>query len=347
MNTKILKIDKDNIDREMILESANVIREGELVAFPTETVYGLGANGLDEDAVKKIYIAKGRPSDNPLILHISSREELQPLVKDIPPIAYKCMERFWPGPLTMIFKKSEIIPSIITGGLDTVAIRMPSHPIASALISASGVPIAAPSANTSGRPSPTNAEHVMEDMKGKIPIIIDGGDTGIGLESTVLDLSVENPMILRPGGITLEDLREIIPNVTQDRSMVQKNVVPKSPGQKYRHYAPKAEMILFTGRVDDMVEEINNRVDKLIFQGKKVGIIATDETKNRYNRGLVVVSGSRKEPETIAANLFSVIRGFDKEDIEIILAEGVAVDNIGMAIMNRMIKAAGGKVINL
>ncbi|MEW8972584.1 MAG: L-threonylcarbamoyladenylate synthase [Tissierellaceae bacterium] len=347
MNTKILKIDKDNIDREMILESANVIREGELVAFPTETVYGLGANGLDEDAVKKIYIAKGRPSDNPLILHISSREELQPLVKDIPPIAYKCMERFWPGPLTMIFKKSEIIPSIITGGLDTVAIRMPSHPIASALISASGVPIAAPSANTSGRPSPTNAEHVMEDMKGKIPIIIDGGDTGIGLESTVLDLSVENPMILRPGGITLEDLREIIPNVTQDRSIVQKNVVPKSPGQKYRHYAPKAEMILFTGRVDDMVEEINNRVDKLIFQGKKVGIIATDETKNRYNRGLVVVSGSRKEPETIAANLFSVIRGFDKEDIEIILAEGVAVDNIGMAIMNRMIKAAGGKVINL
>lgn len=347
MNTKILKIDKDNIDREMILESANAIREGELVAFPTETVYGLGANGLDEDAVKKIYIAKGRPSDNPLILHISSGEELQPLVKDIPPIAYKCMERFWPGPLTMIFKKSEIIPSIITGGLDTVAIRMPSHPIASALISASGVPIAAPSANTSGRPSPTNAEHVMEDMKEKIPIIIDGGNTGIGLESTVLDLSVENPMILRPGGITLEDLREIIPNVTQDRSIVQKDAVPKSPGQKYRHYAPKAEMILFTGRVDDMVEEINNRVDKLIFQGKKVGIIATDETKNRYNRGLVVVSGSRKEPETIAANLFSVIRGFDKEDIEIILAEGVAVDNIGMAIMNRMIKAAGGKIINL
>lgn len=268
MNTKILKIDKDNIDREMILESANAIREGELVAFPTETVYGLGANGLDEDAVKKIYIAKGRPSDNPLILHISSGEELQPLVKDIPPIAYKCMERFWPGPLTMIFKKSEIIPSIITGGLDTVAIRMPSHPIASALISASGVPIAAPSANTSGRPSPTNAEHVMEDMKEKIPIIIDGGNTGIGLESTVLDLSVENPMILRPGGITLEDLREIIPNVTQDRSIVQNNAVPKSPGQKYRHYAPKAEMILFTGRVDDMVEEINNRVDKLIFQGK-------------------------------------------------------------------------------
>lgn len=347
MKTKVIKIDKKNIDENLIVESANVLKSGGLVAFPTETVYGLGANGLDEEAVKKIYKAKGRPSDNPLILHISSKEELPPLVENIPDLAYKCMDEFWPGPLTMIFKKSKIIPRIITGGLDTVAIRMPSHPIASQLISKSGVPIAAPSANTSGRPSPTNANHVIEDMMGKIEVIIDGGNTGVGLESTVLDLSTDTPMILRPGGITLEDLKEIIPNITQDRSIIKNDIVPKSPGQKYRHYAPKAEMLLFTGDIDKIIDEINKQVNSLVAQGKKVGVMATEETKDRYSNGLVLVSGSRTNPETIAANLFSTIRDFDKENVDIILAEGVSIDNIGMAIMNRMIKAAGGKVINL
>lgn len=349
MDTRILKIDSDNIDKEKIQEAAKVIRDGELVAFPTETVYGLGANGLDEVAVQKIYRAKGRPSDNPLILHISSLEEIGPLVEDIPPIAYRCMEKFWPGPLTMIFKRSKIIPDIITGGLDTVAIRMPDHPIASRFIKASGVPIAAPSANTSGRPSPTKADHVIEDMQGKIPMIIDGGSTGIGLESTVLDMSIDTPMILRPGGITIEELRKIIPDISLDRSIVQKDAVPKSPGQKYRHYAPKAEMILFTGDIESMVREINKYADDYISRGKKVGIISTYETKDRYNddNKLVAICGSRKEPESIAVNLFSVIRGFDSSDVDIILAEGVSIDNIGMAIMNRMLKAAGGKIIKL
>lgn len=347
MKTKINKIDKNKIDKNLIEEAANIIRSGDIVAFPTETVYGLGANGLNQKAVKKIYKAKGRPSDNPLILHISEKKQLNQLVEEIPKLANDCIEKFWPGPLTIILKKSEIIPDIITGGLDTVAIRMPNHPIALELISQSQVPIAAPSANLSGKPSPTNANHVVEDMLGKIEMIIDGGDTGVGLESTVLDLSTDTPTILRPGGVTLEDLKSIIPNITQDQSIIDKNIKPKSPGQKYRHYAPKAEMILFTGNINDIVYEINQKVEALTLQGKKVGIMATEETKHNYNSGLILVSGSREYPETIASNLFSVIRDFDKENVDIILAEGVEFHNIGMAIMNRMIKAAGGKVIKL
>ncbi|MDR7869490.1 MAG: L-threonylcarbamoyladenylate synthase [Tissierellaceae bacterium] len=347
MNTKIIKLDEKNIDDSLISEAANVIKAGGIVAFPTETVYGLGANGLDEEAVKNIYKAKGRPSDNPLILHISSVEELQPLVEEIPELAYDCMERFWPGPLTIIFKKSEIIPNIITAGLDTVAIRMPDHPIASKLIWESKVPIAAPSANLSGKPSPTKGIHVIEDMMDKIEMIIDGGDTGVGLESTVLDLSTETPTILRPGGITLEDLRGIIPNVVQDESITNKNKAPKSPGQKYRHYAPNAEMILYTGDVEKIVEEIIKDSKKFLDEGKKVGIMATEETKDRYSHGEILVSGSRLKRETIAHNLFDTLRSFDEMKVDIILAEGVSFDNIGMAIMNRMVKAASSKVIKL
>ncbi len=347
MDTKIIEIDDRNIDNDLIGQAADIIKRGGIVAFPTETVYGLGANGLNEEAVKNIYRAKGRPSDNPLILHISNIEELDPLVREIPDLAYACMERFWPGPLTIIFKKSQLIPHIITAGLDTVAIRMPDHRIASKLISLSGVPIAAPSANLSGRPSPTKGIHVIEDMVGKIDMIIDGGDTGLGLESTVLDLSTDRSTILRPGGITLEGLREVIPNVTQDESITNKNKIPKSPGQKYRHYAPNADMILYTGDIDKIVQEINIQAEVYIDQGKKVGIMATEETKNKYNLGQVLISGSRMKRETIAHNLFDILRSFDELDVDIILAEGVAFDNIGMAIMNRMVKAASGKVINL
>lgn len=347
MDTKIIKIDKSNIDKKLMIEAGDIVKGGGVVAFPTETVYGLGANGLDENAVKKIYEAKGRPSDNPLILHISSIEELDNLVEEVTDLAHMIMKRFWPGPLTIIFKKSRIIPNIITAGLESVAIRMPSHPIALELISLSGVPIAAPSANTSGRPSPTNADHVVEDMYGKIDMVIDGGSTGVGLESTVLDLSGEVPTILRPGAITLEDLKEMIPNIIQDASILHKDVTPKSPGQKYRHYAPKAEMILFTGDIDDIVNKINTSTKELILSGKKVGIMATEETKDKYEDGVVIVSGSRRKRETIASNLFKTIRDFDHADVDIILAEGVELDNIGMAIMNRMTKAAGGKIINL
>lgn len=349
MNTKILKIDKNNIDRNLIKEAANYIKEGKLVAFPTETVYGLGANGLNESAIKSIFLAKGRPQDNPLILHISSIENLYPLVKEIPELAYECMRRFWPGPLTILFKKSDLVPSVITAGLDTVAIRMPNHPVALELIKQSNCPIAAPSANLSGKPSPTSAKHVIEDMSDKIDMILDGGNTGIGLESTVLDLTNDKPMILRPGGITIEDFKEFIPDVTQDIGTIKedKNIIPKSPGQKYRHYAPKAEMYLYAGKVENIVENIKVNANNLLTNGKKVGIMATEETRNYYDEGLVLVVGSREKRETIATNLFNTIRLFDEKEVDVILAEGIELDNIGMAIMNRMMKAAGGKVINV
>lgn len=347
METKIIKIDENKIDTSLIDEAASIIKSGGIVAFPTETVYGLGANGLDEEAVKNIYKAKGRPSDNPLILHISEIDQLDPLVEEIPDLAYACMEKFWPGPLTIIFKKSAAIPNIITAGLDTVAIRMPDHKIASELISKAKVPIAAPSANLSGKPSPTKGSHVVEDMMGKIEMIIDGGNTGVGLESTVLDLSTEIPTILRPGGITLEDLTNVIHNVVQDGSITNKEEIPKSPGQKYRHYAPNAEMILYTGDLEKIVKKINSDAKYLIDEGKNVGIMATEETKDNYTLGQVFVSGSREKRETIAHNLFDVLRSFDEANVDIILAEGISLDNIGMAIMNRMVKAASGKVIKL
>ena len=349
METKVIKINKEKIEDDLIHEGASIIRDGGLVAFPTETVYGLGANGLDEKASQKIFVAKGRPQDNPLILHVHSIEQVKELVLDIPEIAIKCMEKFWPGPLTLLLKKSSIVPNMITAGLDSVAIRMPNHPIALKLIKGAGVPIAAPSANLSGKPSPTNASHVIEDLEGKINMIIDGGDTGVGLESTVLDLSTDTPMILRPGGVTLEDLKEIIPNISQDITIINQDekIVPKSPGQKYRHYAPKAEMLLFSGDMEDIIGQINIYGNKYISEGKKVGIMATEETKESYEIGIVKVVGSRTNKETIAHNLFNTIRSFDEDNVDIILAEGVDLSNIGMAIMNRMIKAAGGKIIKV
>lgn len=347
MKTKIISIEKEDIDLELIREAASLIKDGNLVAFPTETVYGLGANGLDKMAIEKIYFAKGRPQDNPLILHISSVDQIKPLVKEIPPLAEECIKRFWPGPLTILFKKSDIVPDIITAGLDTVAIRMPDNPIALALIKHSDTPIAAPSANVSGRPSPTSAKHVIEDLSGKVDMIIDGGSTGIGLESTVLDLSGDIPMILRPGGITIEDFQEFIPNITQDIATIKDdpNIIPKSPGQKYRHYAPKAEMLLFTGDLERIKYNIKKTALDFLNKGQKIGIMATEETKNSYTEGLVLVVGSRKNKDTIATNLFNTIRLFDEANVDVILAEGVELDHMGMAIMNRMMKAAGGKVI--
>lgn len=349
METKILRINPLNPEIDLIAEGARYIRKGKLVAFPTETVYGLGANGLDEEAVKNIFIAKGRPQDNPLILHVSKIDEVRPLVKSIPEEAKILMEEFWPGPLTIIFERSSIVPDIITAGLNTVAIRMPNHPVALELIEASGVPIAAPSANTSGKPSPTLAEHVIEDLYGKIDMILDGGPTGVGLESTVLDLTTDVPTILRPGGITLETIRHFIPNAELDLSIISSNekIVPKSPGQKYRHYAPKAKMIVFTGDVENIVEAIKDRAKKYEMEGKKVGIMATEETKDKYSQGSVISVGSRKMKGTIARNLFNTLRKFDEIGVDIILSEGVEMGQIGTAIMNRLKKASGGNIIKV
>ena len=251
MNTKVVRIKEEEKTRETLeknpglLEAAEILKNGGLVAFPTETVYGLGANALNEEAAKKIYAAKGRPSDNPLIAHISCMEELPAIVKEIPEAGRKLAEKYWPGPLTMIFPKKDIVPYGTTGGLDTVAVRMPVDPVANCLIHLAGVPIAAPSANTSGRPSPTKAEHVIEDMDGKIEMIIDGGAVGIGVESTIVDVSGEIPTLLRPGAITIEMLRETLGQVDIDPVIlgpVSGDIKPKAPGMKYRHYAPKADM---------------------------------------------------------------------------------------------------------
>ncbi len=349
IETKIIKLNEINPEEKLILEGAKFIKEGKLVAFPTETVYGLGANGLDEEAVKKIFIAKGRPQDNPLILHVSSIEDVKPLVKSISKDAEMLMKRFWPGPLTILFRKSNKVPNIITAGLNTVAIRMPNHPVAIELIKNSGVPIAAPSANTSGKPSPTSADHVIEDLYGKVHMIIDGGNTGVGLESTVLDLTEKIPMILRPGGITLEDLQKIIPQVEEDLSIIKdnKDIVPKSPGQKYRHYAPKADMLVFTGELENIVMKIKSQTEEFISKGKTVGIMATEETKDRYERGVVISVGSRENMETIGHNLFNTIRLFDQKEVDVILAEGVGLSYIGTAIMNRLKKASGGNIIKV
>ncbi|MCK9443990.1 MAG: L-threonylcarbamoyladenylate synthase [Tissierellaceae bacterium] len=349
METRIVKIDENHIDKGLMEEAVEIIKNGGLVAFPTETVYGLGANGLNEEAVRKIFQAKGRPQDNPLILHVHSTQQVKELVVEIPEIARICMEKFWPGPITFLLKRSQIVPDIITAGLDTVAIRMPENKIALELIRMANTPIAAPSANISGRPSPTSANHVIDDLMGKVHMIIDGGKTGVGLESTVLDLSGDLPMILRPGGVTKEELSQIIPNIAIDSSIMREGegIVPKSPGQKYRHYAPKAEMIVYNGEIHSIVEAIRDNTKRYKEIGKSVGIICTDETKGLYTHGYIISMGSRKNKETIARNLFNILRTLDGKEIDIILAEGVELSDLGIAIMNRMMKAASGNVIDV
>ena len=345
-DTVVIKIDEENIKDEDLNKPAEVLKEGGLVAFPTETVYGLGANALDESAVESIFIAKGRPSDNPLIVHISNESQLSELVSEIPDHAQMIMDKFWPGPLTLIFKKSERVPLKVSGGLDTVAIRMPKNNIALGLIEKSKLPIAAPSANTSGRPSPTNSDHVREDLDGKIDMLIDGGITGVGLESTVLDLTGDIPLILRPGGITHEDLSKVLGHVEYDPAIesMKDDIKPKSPGQKYRHYSPRARMEIFSGDLDALVEAIRNKAKKYAEDGLKVGIIVTDETKDKYREEYLINIGSRKNLSTIGANLFHVLREFDKLNVDVILSEGVDETEIGKAIMNRMKKAAGGNI---
>lgn len=348
--TQTIKIDENNISEELFHLPIKILKDGGLVAFPTETVYGLGANAFDEEAVSNIFKAKGRPSDNPLIVHISDVSQLSQLTDEIPKNTKALMDKFWPGPLTLLFKKNQRVPLKTSGGLDTVAVRMPNNAIALKLIELSGLPLAAPSANTSGRPSPTRAEHVLEDLSGEIDAVIDGGSTGIGIESTVLDLSEEIPMILRPGSVTFEELVVFLPNLKYDPAIeiVEENRSPKSPGQKYRHYSPKAKMEIIMGNVEDMVDRINKIYEDYSKKGLRVAIMASDETIKRYNTTNTIISmGSRKNLETISKNLFHVLREFDRLDVDIILSEGVEETGIGKAIMNRMKKAAGENIIYL
>lgn len=350
MDTIIKKVMDSPEDEAVYEQASQIIREGGLVAFPTETVYGLGADGMNAEAAAKIYAAKGRPSDNPLILHIADRDSLAQITDKVPSKAEALMEAFWPGPLTMIFEKKKEVPYGTTGGLDTVAVRMPSHPVARALIRKSGTPIAAPSANTSGRPSPTMAEHVREDMNGKIDMLIDGGSVGIGLESTIMDMTVEPPMLLRPGYITREMLEQTIGKIRIDPSLmegVSEGVKPKAPGMKYRHYAPKAELTIVEGELERVAEEINRLAQEKQEQGYSTGIIATEETKAFYKGAQVRVIGTRQDEKTIARHLFAVLREFDESETEYIFSEAFSEKNLGQAIMNRLIKAAGHHIIRV
>ena len=349
METQVRRLSYSQIDETMIEEAGRIIRKGGLVAFPTETVYGLGGDALNPESSKKIYAAKGRPSDNPLIVHIADKRDLYRIVREVPEKAKKLMEAFWPGPLTMIFYKNELVPQATTGGLDTVAVRMPSDRIAAAFIRAAGGFVAAPSANVSGRPSTTTAAHVEEDLSGRIEMILDGGQAVIGLESTIVDMSVEPPVILRPGAVTEEMMEAVIGPLEVDKAIIapDSGVKPKAPGMKYRHYAPRADLTVVEGSTEAVIAAINQLAEEAEAEGKRVGIIATDETKDRYPKGLVLSLGARKHEEEIAQHLFEVLRDFDETDVDCIYSEAFDEASIGPAIMNRLLKAAGHKVIQV
>ena len=349
MKTEYVDLRDDKNLTTGLCRAVTIIKNGGLVAFPTETVYGLGANGLDENAVPKIYEAKGRPSDNPLILHISEFDEIKNIVKEIPDTAVILADEFWPGPLTMVLKKSEIVPYRTTGGLESVAVRMPSNKIAREFIKMTGVPVAAPSANASGRPSPTKASHVLGDLDGKIDMVIDGGTVDIGLESTIVDVTGEIPIILRPGFITEEMLSEAIGRVQIDEAVKNlspdNNLKPKAPGMKYRHYAPQGKMTIYKGKPEKVVKIINEETAKS--EGKKTAVLATDETKRYYKADIVISVGSREDCESIAHNLFDALRSFDDMGAEIIFSEGFDESRLGFAIMNRLHKSAGYNIVNV
>lgn len=333
-----------------ITKGGEILKQGGLVAFPTETVYGLGANALDESASAKIYEAKGRPSDNPLIVHICNMESLDIIAKEVPKEAKELAKVMWPGPLTMIFKKKECVPLGTTGGLESVAVRMPDSKPALELIEAAGGFVAAPSANLSGRPSPTSASHVKDDLSGRIDMIIDGGDVSIGIESTIVDFTGDVPMILRPGHITLDEIRNVIGDVIMDPGITAKpdeNIRPKAPGMKYRHYAPKAEMEIVRGKPQAVVEYVNKKSNELKENSKKCGIISTSEHRLEYNCDIIKNVGNRNDEVAIAHNLYRVLREFDEEDVDYIFSECFEEGLHGMAIMNRLLKAAGYKVIDV
>lgn len=350
MKTEVISIDINNLDLDKIKYAAGIIKSGGLVAFPTETVYGLGADALNQDAVKKIFKAKGRPSDNPLIAHVAHKSDVESLVKYIPKDAGRLMDKFWPGPLTIIMNKSDVVPPVISGGLDTIAVRMPSNAVALALIKYSGVSLAAPSANTSGRPSPTCASHVIEDLYGKVDVIIDAGRTTVGLESTVLDMTVTPPVILRPGAVTYSHLAGILGEVEINAAFIkeeEENLLPKSPGLKYTHYSPKADVIVVEGHLKKVADQINKIAKEHLQDGRKVGILATEQTAYLYTKGTVICLGDRNNPETIASNLFFALRELDRKNVKVILAESVENTDIGHAIMNRLNKASGYNIIKV
>lgn len=344
MKTEVAVIEGTDNDRKLIERAGSILKQGGLVAFPTETVYGLGGDALNRESSRKIYEAKGRPSDNPLIVHIADMEMLGAIADDVPEAAKTLASKYWPGPLTMILKKSAKVPYETTGGLETVAVRMPAHPAALSLIRAAGGYVAAPSANTSGKPSPTMARFVKEDMDGRIDMILDGGMVGIGLESTIVDLTENIPMILRPGYITKEMLEDTLKmQVSLDRSILQENSMqaPRAPGMKYRHYAPKGALTIIAGEEKKVAALINERSEEMRKRGEKVGVIGTEQTTALYRADSVKSAGNRNDEESVARELYRILREFDEEEVTVIYSEAFEETGFGQAIMNRLLKAAG------
>ena len=348
MKTEIIRLDPDNIDEKELLRAASYIREGGLVAFPTETVYGLGGDAADKEASRAIYAAKGRPSDNPLIVHIAEVRDLYEVGRDIPEAASLLAAAFWPGPMTLIVDRASIIPLETTGGLDTVAVRLPSHPIARALIKKSGRFIAAPSANTSGRPSPTKASHVREDLFGRIECIIDGGDVKIGLESTIIDLTEEIPTILRPGAISLSDVMAVTGEARMDPGLLEeRDSRPKAPGMRYRHYAPRGELTIVEGERQAVVERIVSECTARASEGHRTAVICCSENTGCYDGFRVYDVGALSREDEIASRLYDTLRTLDSEGMEYIYSEAFDTPHVGAAIMNRLLKAAGHRVIEV
>ena len=339
METKLIKIESEE-DYIKLKEAAKHLKAGSLVAFPTETVYGLGANALDSDAVKNIFIAKGRPSDNPLIVHIYDICQVKSLAEEVTPKAKTLMEAFWPGPLTVIVRRKNCVPDSVTAGLDTVAIRMPSNEVARKLLEMSGVPVAAPSANTSGKPSPTKAMHVFDDLNGKIPYIIDGGDSEVGLESTVIDTTEDIPKILRPGGVTKRQIEEVIGEVLYDPALSDPSKTPKAPGMKYKHYAPKAELTVILGK--NAKQEAEKLAKKSMAENVKTGVICAESEE--LNADFVIKCGNTAAE--YASKIFAALREMDNLGAEKIYAVlSFDGDGIETAIKNRIFKAAAGRVV--
>ena len=351
METIVINVQEDQIleNDDLLRKAGEVLKNGGLVAFPTETVYGLGGDGLNKESSKKIYAAKGRPSDNPLIIHITDMEALPFIVTDVNEQVKKVAEAFWPGPLTIILPKSDNVPMETTGGLNTVAVRMPSHKVARKLIEYAGGYVAAPSANASGKPSPTVAKYVIEDMNGRIDMIIDGGEVGIGLESTIIDMTVEPPQILRPGFVTEEMLAQVLGTIDIDKTILSNDsdLAPKAPGMKYRHYAPKGQLTIVTGEHDKVVDYINRQANEAALTGKKVGIIGSEELLEQYRADSVKSAGSRADEQAIAHNLYRILSEFDDENVKVIYSESFDQCGMGQTIMNLLLKAAGHSVIEV
>ncbi|WP_396266358.1 L-threonylcarbamoyladenylate synthase [Halobacillus amylolyticus] len=341
MTTQYWKLSTNATEHDQaIREAAGLLHQQQVVAFPTETVYGLGADATNEVAVQRIFEAKGRPADNPLIVHVADKSQVEGLVTETPPIARKLMDNFWPGPLTLILPSNGTAASNVTAGLPTIAIRMPDHTVALSLLTAAGRPLAAPSANRSGRPSPTEAVHVSQDLDGRIAGIVDGGPTGVGVESTVLDCTAEIPMILRPGGVTKEDLQPFIPTIIIDPALADQETKPKSPGMKYTHYAPEAPLWL----VDGDREFFQNQLNQLKATDQRVGVIASSELAAELDHNRVLTCGSKQDLTEVAGNLYGALRQFKKSDVDVILCETFPEHGVGAAIMNRLTKAAVQKV---